>query len=167
MYVRKFFHKNSKAAILEIVDGIRYEFEGILSKASWMDEKTRQSAIAKLTAMTAHIGYPDELLDNSVIDAYYKDLQMHENNYFLANLIVSKFESNQKLGVLRKPSNRNDWINYERTTTVNAFYSPHKNSISKKMTSCCLQNNRKTKLSLSFFFGRIPGWNFTRSILFS
>lgn len=131
MYVRKYFHPNAKAAIVEIVNGIRNEFEGILRTASWMDEKTRHSAIDKLNAMSAYIAYPDELLDNLVIEKYYQNLKMDESSYFLSNLAMSKYESDYKLSLLRTPSRRNDWTNYEQATIVNAFYSPHKNSISK------------------------------------
>lgn len=136
MYVRKYFHPDAKAAILEIVNATRREFEGILRTASWMDEKTRHSAIEKLNAMSAYIAYPDQLLDNSVIEEYYQNLSFdYDSHYFVLNLAISKYENDYKLSLLRTPALRSDWYgNYDQATIVNAFYSPHKNSISKKTT---------------------------------
>lgn len=41
-----------------MVNGIRAEFEKILTTVPWMDKTTRSAALSKAKAMTTHIGYP-------------------------------------------------------------------------------------------------------------
>ena len=71
MYASKFFKENAKAAADEMVRYIRAEFEIILTKLDWMDEITRERAIAKAKAITAHIAYPPELLDQQKLTDLY------------------------------------------------------------------------------------------------
>lgn len=59
-----------------MVTDIRNEFEDILKSVSWMDEKTRTNAIDKAKSMSTHIAYPDELLDNKKLEAFYEDVSL-------------------------------------------------------------------------------------------
>ena len=131
LYVRKYFREDSKATALEMVYEIRREFERLLNKVDWMDETTRKSALNKLKAMSTHIGYPDELMDNAKIEKYYANLKVDENNYLLSILNMSIFDTNYSLSKLREPVIKNDWINYASAAVVNAFYSETENSIRK------------------------------------
>lgn len=132
VYVRKYFRQDSKTVAMEMVNGIRKQLERILNGVDWMDDETRNSALNKLKAMSTHIGYPDELLDNAKIEEYYKNLEIDENNYFESILNISKFYTDCEYSKLRGPVNKTDWIKHARTTVVNAFYALDENSISKK-----------------------------------
>lgn len=48
LYVRKHFQQNAKRTALEMVNGIRAEFEKILQTVPWMDSTTRAAAISKV-----------------------------------------------------------------------------------------------------------------------
>lgn len=129
LYVRKYFREDSKAAALEMVNGIRYQFENILKDVAWMDDETRKSAINKLHSMSTHIGYPDEIMDNSKIEEYYQDLEIDENDYLKSVLHMNVFGTDYAFTKLRKPVNKTDWITHARPAIVNAFYSSIENSI--------------------------------------
>jgi len=129
LYVRKYFRQDSKAAALEMVNGIRKEFELILNEVQWMDEETRKSALNKLHGMSTHIGYPDEIMDNSKIEKYYENLEINENNYLQSVLNMNVFGTDYAFNKLRKPVNKTDWVTHARPAVVNAFYSSIENSI--------------------------------------
>lgn len=131
LYVRKYFRQDSKALALEMVNGIRLEFEEILKDVNWMDEKTKKSALNKLHSMSTHIGYPDEIMDNSKIEKYYDNLKIDENNYLSSVLNMNVFGTDYAFNKLRKPVNKTDWVTHARPAVVNAFYSSIENSIRK------------------------------------
>lgn len=106
LYVRKHFQTDSKATALEMVNGIRKEFEVILSEVNWMDEQTRKSALDKLHSMSTHIGYPDEIMNDTKIEKYYENLDVDPNNYLLSVLNMNVFGTDYAFNKLRKPVNK-------------------------------------------------------------
>lgn len=75
LYVRKYFNEDAKKQALEMVNGIREEFHKILENLDWMDDETRANALDKAAAMTTHIAYPDELLDNDKLIEFYNEVR--------------------------------------------------------------------------------------------
>ncbi|XP_011689066.1 PREDICTED: membrane metallo-endopeptidase-like 1 isoform X4 [Wasmannia auropunctata] len=130
MYVRKYFKEDAKKTAFEMVDNIRQEFMKILNKVEWMNEKTKTNALEKATAMTLHIAYPNELLDDRKLEEYYEKFELSADDYignafnlhiYLWNFIFSK---------LRQPAKKTEWlIHAARSSSVNAYYSPFENSI--------------------------------------
>lgn len=129
LYVRKYFRQDSKAAALEMVSGIRKEFELILNEVNWMDDETRDAALNKLKGMSTHIGFPDEIMDNNKIEEYYDNLEIDEDNYLTSVLNMNVFGTDYAFNKLRKPVNKTDWVTHARPAVVNAFYSSIENSI--------------------------------------
>lgn len=131
LYVRKHFQQDAKKNALEMVGGIRKEFEKILKEVPWMDDMTREAALNKVKAMTTHIGYPDEIMDDSKIEGYYQNLDIDPNNYLSSVLNMNVFGTDYAFNKLRKPVNKTDWVTHARPAIVNAFYSSIENSIRK------------------------------------
>lgn len=131
LYVRKYFNQDSKAVALEMVNSIKAVFEQILSKVSWMDEKTRKAALVKARNIVTHIGYPDELMDDKKLTEYYKKVQVDENKYFESVLSVKSFMADLVFERLRQTVNKTDWQTHSNAAVVNAAYSPIENSIRK------------------------------------
>lgn len=142
LYVRKYFREDSKAAALEMVNGIQKEFETMLNDVKWMDNETRQSALNKLKAMSTHIGYPDEIMNDAKIEKQYENLKIDENNYLTSVLNMNVFGTDFAFNKLRKPVNKTDWITHARPAIVNAFYSPIENSIRKIFLNYDELNNK-------------------------
>lgn len=71
MYARKFFKEDAKKAADSMVVFIRSEFRKILETLDWMDPITREKALAKAKAITPHIAYPPELLDDLKLAELY------------------------------------------------------------------------------------------------
>lgn len=74
LYVRKYFNEAARKNAIEMVSDIRSEFYEILKKVEWMDEITRKNALEKAAAMTTHIAYPDELLDDKKLEDFYANV---------------------------------------------------------------------------------------------
>ncbi|XP_058823169.1 neprilysin-2-like [Topomyia yanbarensis] len=130
LYVRKYFHIDSKHAALDMVNNIKSAFVDILKNVKWMDEITRQSALDKVGSMVTHIGYPDELMYDRNIAEYYDGLQLKPDESFLnAILLLNRFKTTKAFKRLRQPVNKTDWVSHSRPAVVNAFYSASENSI--------------------------------------
>ncbi|KAH8294815.1 hypothetical protein KR018_003377, partial [Drosophila ironensis] len=129
LYVRKHFHKDSKANALEMVSDIRDVFNDILDEVNWMDDKTKKEAKEKLHSMATHIGYPDEMLDNEKLAKYYEKLNINPDKYFESFLGMNIFGTDYSFNKLRLPVNKTDWVRHARPAIVNAFYSSLENSI--------------------------------------
>ncbi|KAF6197918.1 hypothetical protein GE061_007661 [Apolygus lucorum] len=130
LYVQKFFKENAKRKALELVENIREEMYDIIKNVDWMDEDTRKAALEKAYAMTAHIAYPDELLDNQKLIDFYDGLVVSsDGTYIDAIYNTTKWGQEFNYGRLREPVNKTDWRSHGRPQIVNAFYSPTENSI--------------------------------------
>jgi neprilysin len=129
LYIRQFFLENAKKAALEMVQDIKEVFEGILQTVDWMDAITRKKALEKVKDMAIHIGYPDELMDNKKLEAYYEGLEIDSNQYLESILRVGQFGTDKSYLKLREPVNKTDWTTHSKAAIVNAFYSPIENSI--------------------------------------
>ena len=56
----------------EMVKDIRAEMEKILDKIDWMDDMTRERAKDKLRMMKEYIGYPEEILQEHLLEEHYE-----------------------------------------------------------------------------------------------
>lgn len=91
LYVRKYFNEDARQNAQEMVGNIRTEFKQIVRNVDWMDDKTRESAYEKIDAMTTHIAYPDELLDDRKLEDFYGDvstINATQNNH---NVLIYLF----------------------------------------------------------------------------
>ena len=116
-----------------------------------MDEETRESALKKLKAMSAHIGYADEIMDNANIEKFYENLEIDENDYLSSVLNLNIFGTNYALSKLRKPFYKYDWVNYAHAAVVDAFYSESENSIGKKTMNSFFKKNWEISTRLTNF----------------
>jgi len=129
LYVNKYFKEDAKAAAVEMVKGIRKEFDTILSEIDWMDDNTKEKAKLKAKSMVEHIGYPPELLDMKKLGELYTGLDLKENEYLHNALNMTIFGTNYAFSKLREKVNKTDWVRHGQPAVVNAFYSPLENSI--------------------------------------
>ncbi|XP_015110120.1 neprilysin-2 [Diachasma alloeum] len=122
-YVRKYFNKDTKKNVIEMVDDIRKQLNQILQKVDWMDDETRKSALEKAASMTSYIAYPDELLDDRKLEEFYQDLELSDENYLQNIINISLFTIKNSFSELREPYNKSDWRIAESPVTVNTVYA--------------------------------------------
>ncbi|XP_043474740.1 endothelin-converting enzyme homolog isoform X2 [Leptopilina heterotoma] len=127
MFVRDVFHGKSKPMAEMMINEIRQAFTKNLKNLNWMDAETRKSADEKANAITDMIGFPNFILNPKELDERYESLQIKENEYFLNNIRVNKYNLRKSLENLDQPVNKTTWI--MTPPTVNAYYTPTKNQI--------------------------------------
>ena len=71
-YVTKHFNEDAKHSMNEMVKDIRAEMEKILQNLDWMDDMTRERAKDKLRTMKEYIGYPEEILQEHLLEELYE-----------------------------------------------------------------------------------------------
>ncbi|XP_050062351.1 neprilysin-2-like isoform X2 [Aphis gossypii] len=129
LYVRRFFGENAQKKVSKIINGIRRENYKILSTIDWMDNVTKEMAIEQAKSMTVEIAYP-ELLDDIKLNAYYENLEVHEEDYYTLVLKLNKFNIDKKFSKLRQQiANKLDWIDNFKVLSTIMDYNVDDNSI--------------------------------------
>ncbi|XP_050738565.1 neprilysin-2-like isoform X4 [Eriocheir sinensis] len=129
MYARKFFKEDAKQAADTMVHFIRSEFRKILENLDWMDPITREKALTKARAITPHIAYPPELLDDRKLEELYDGLTISSGDLLENMRNMTIFGTDYSFKRLREKVNKKDWKNHGAAAVVNAYYSPLENSI--------------------------------------
>lgn len=130
LYIRKHFQPNTYIQRVRIMfDQIRNEFKEGLRKNEWMDTKTKLTALKKIDAIMAHIGYPDELYDNKKLEEFHKNIKVDRSNYLSSILNINQFVMKNNINSLRKPVNRTDWITHSAAADRTAYNSLVENVI--------------------------------------
>lgn len=129
LYVKNHFDEESKKQANILVDYLMKEFINILENSDWMDATTKKKAIEKAGAFKKWIGYPDQLLNDTLVNQYYEKLNIDPNEYYKNVIGYNKFVTDKSYSKLREPNDKNDWKKHSFAATVNAFNYLDDNSI--------------------------------------
>ena len=72
MFVRKYHIQYQKSTAEKMAKLIRETFHSIIQDSSWMDVESKYKARQKLSSMTQVLGYPDQLVNRTLIDDFFK-----------------------------------------------------------------------------------------------
>ncbi len=120
IYVEKYFPKESKEKMLDLVENLRASLKNRLENVDWMAKETKVKAVEKLAKMRVKIGYPDKWKD-------FSKLEISDNNYFQNILNSSKFLLQDNLSKNGNEVDKDEW--HMTPQTINAYYSPNGNEI--------------------------------------
>ena len=120
VYVKERFGGNSKEVALAMIADIEQAFENGLPGLAWMDDETRERAMAKVETLANKIGYPDEWRD-------YSALQVTPDDYFANAGAAAGFGFDYEVSKVGNPVNRKEWGMTPQM--VNAYYNPLWNEI--------------------------------------
>jgi putative endopeptidase len=67
-YIEQFFKASDRDAIEAMAPFMKQAFRARIQQASWLDQTTRTTALAKLDKMSLRLGYPDDLRDYSEVE---------------------------------------------------------------------------------------------------
>lgn len=129
MYAKRYFQENAKDIADEMVNNIRKEFKIMLDELTWMDPKTKDLAHKKADLITPYIGYAREILDDDLINEFYKGFTLSKDSYFGNILSLRKYLSTYYAKEFRNPIDKKSWKTHGGAAIVNAFYNPAENSI--------------------------------------
>lgn len=120
IYVTRYFSKDAKARMLELVNNLQLAFQMRISKLDWMSDSTKIKAREKLQAFTKKIGYPDTWRD-------YGKVSIDKKTYFANRISCQKNEFQRQAAKVGKPVDRTEWG--MTPSTINAYYNPSLNEI--------------------------------------
>jgi predicted metalloendopeptidase len=103
LFVGKIFPPEAKARALEMVGNLEAALRSKLATLSWMNNATRQQAIAKLDAFLNKIGHPERWRD-------YSRLRIDRGSYVLNRMRANSFEVQRDLSRVGKPVDRGEWV---------------------------------------------------------
>ncbi|MEA2527791.1 MAG: putative endopeptidase [Thermomicrobiales bacterium] len=119
LYVDEYFPPEAKAQIEELVAHLIEASRNRVNALTWMSPETKKTAIAKLDALRAKVGYPDtwRTYENVTIEESFA------KTLFDAGLADYLW----RLDRIGEPVDRNEWFILPQE--VNAYYDPTKNEI--------------------------------------
>ena len=117
MFVEKYFPKEAKTEMLELVGKLQKSLGERIQAQEWMTDETKAKALDKLAAFTVKIGYPDKWDDLTplVIDpskSLYENTRAASEFYWDLNY-------NKRYN---KPVDKDEWL--MPAQMVNAYYNP-------------------------------------------
>jgi endothelin-converting enzyme/putative endopeptidase len=120
IYIARHFPDESRRQMNELIGNLRAALQERLEHLDWMDDATRQQALAKLAAFEPRIGGPERFIDYSAIRIDRGDV--------LGNVLrAGAFDWNLQVSRLPHPVDRGLWgMNPQ---TINASYNPLMNQI--------------------------------------
>ena len=120
LFAKEYFNETAKKRYEDMVENVRDAFKARIEKLTWMTDSTKQKALAKLSAITKKVGYPEKWKDFSSlkIDASSFALNMMRSNAWWNTYSLSKYG---------KPVDRTEWDMTPQT--YNAYYNPSNNEI--------------------------------------
>lgn len=70
-YINATFNKTFQADVLKMMQFVKYSFIDVVQNNTWMSTKTRKEVFERLETMTTIIGYPDWMVNDTIINALY------------------------------------------------------------------------------------------------
>jgi putative endopeptidase len=124
-YGETYFGPVAKEDVKTMVHEMIGVYQERIAGNTWLNDKTKEKAIKKLSTLSVHVGYPDEL------PPYYDnfDIKSYEEG---SDLIQEKLKMNRIINLYdfskyNKEPNRNIWG--MPASMVNAYYNPTNNQI--------------------------------------
>jgi putative endopeptidase len=120
VYTEKYFTPEAKKRMQELVDNLQAVYKSRIEKLDWMSSATKGKAIAKLTAFTKKIGYPDKWKN-------YDDVEISKSSFYDNLVSIARHDYKDMIKRVNKPVDRTEWG--MTPPTINAYYNPSFNEI--------------------------------------
>ena len=120
IYVERYWSPATQAKADELVADMQAAYRDKIKAATWMDDATRNAALAKLATFDPRVGHPAKWID-------YSTLEISRNDPLANELAAADFQWRLQLQRLPAPVDSGLW--YMTPQTVNAYYDPTLNQI--------------------------------------
>lgn len=129
VYIDNQFNINTRYEISLMIENVLASFRGLLSGLPWMETRSKLTANGKITGLIRNPAYPDWILNNTLLDAYYSGFNPipQTDSFWQVVSLLNYYAQVQNFGMLRLPGDR--YAFQGSPATVNAWYQPERNSI--------------------------------------
>uniref|UniRef100_L7MB80 Putative m13 family peptidase n=1 Tax=Rhipicephalus pulchellus TaxID=72859 RepID=L7MB80_RHIPC len=101
LYIKYNFDKYDRKNVQKMMQFIKASFKMIILKSKWMTDWTKNKAAERLARMETIIGYPDWMLDDTVVDELYRYIPLLNENTSFAEHIFWIQENNRYQQLLK------------------------------------------------------------------
>lgn len=120
LYMRQHFPDAARRQAQELIEDLRSAYADLIRRSAWMDDVTKQAALAKLRALKANVGGPETAQG-------YESLRIDCDDP-LGNLVRSaSFDRATDLARIGRPVDRDAWVTSPQF--ANGFYDPSSNQM--------------------------------------
>jgi len=118
LYTQRYFPPEAKAKAKAMVSGLITAYRARISNLAWMSPETKKNALAKLTALTIGVGYPNTWINYSTLDVVRGDAlgNMHR---------AEAFNRSRSLAQLKQPADPFEWHIDAQTVGAVIMFSPN------------------------------------------
>ncbi|BFZ23132.1 hypothetical protein BsWGS_26171 [Bradybaena similaris] len=127
MFIKDNFDTDARTIAVEMIRGLQDAFNKLLDDLDWMDDDTKKVAREKNEHISAKIGYPEEITNDTYLENYYTNFTYNKEQFFENMLAAGRENFHKNMRRLRQPVDKTKWES--PPPTVNAFYSAVKNQI--------------------------------------
>jgi putative endopeptidase len=120
LYVKKYFTKDAKKRMNELIENLSKAFSARILKNEWMSDTTKRRAIVKLNAFMKKIGYTSKWKN-------FDDVTINKDDFFANVQSIRKHNIKESVDKIGKDVDRTEWG--MTAPTVNAYYNPTNNEI--------------------------------------
>jgi len=120
VFVHDYFPPATRQRYTGLVEAIRGAYRERIEHLDWMGPETKARAQAKLAAITAKVGYPEQWKN-------YSALVVGRNSWAENALNAARWRFRDEIGKYGKPVDRSEWDMTPQT--YNAYYSQYNNEI--------------------------------------
>ncbi|KAK0399421.1 hypothetical protein QR680_003038 [Steinernema hermaphroditum] len=119
----------TKNGVERVIDNILVSFRSMIDQLDWMSTATKNGAYSKIDNIVKNIGFPDFILNNTLLDEFYNDLKFADTTDFVKmRTDVASFNNRLQFKQLAATDiDRRDFGG--AASVVNAWYNPSVNSI--------------------------------------
>lgn len=130
MYVRRYADVATRDAVTEMVNRVRVVLtENLYSNIDWVDPETKRGAVQKMNAIRQMIAFPDELLDDALLEELYAGVNVQNLSFDAASKRLEAWNFSNYLAKCGQPVDRAlNWLHLN-IAEVNAFYFRKQNMI--------------------------------------
>lgn len=133
-YTKNYFSANTKSLAVEMFNGIKNEFNVLITGAEWIDQNTRETLLHKIKSIVPLIAFPDGGFNERAINEFYDGLKFDKSQY-LRNLfqlrVIDADNKFRQTYTSTAIESSNDWRKFLPPTSITAFYSESDNTIRK------------------------------------
>ncbi|CAL2046266.1 unnamed protein product [Caenorhabditis brenneri] len=127
IFVRNHFDKENLEIVSKMVEDFRSNFVEMIEESTWLNDKTKMSAIRKLEKMKTMVGYPKDMDVPGALDSYFETLNLSKaDSYYTFNSKIQKFKMEQAMDFLTSGISIESSEEYFQ---VNAWYGPRHNNL--------------------------------------
>lgn len=162
LYIKHYFDFDTKQSVEEIMDFVREGFIKIINEADWLKAEDKHELVDKARAIESTIGFPNELLNDTLIEEMYSGLNISDN-YYTNMQRIKIWSTDSSYDSFKKTLTKIDWLMQANAVTIGACYIFDSNLINipgAKLQGIFYDKTRPTYLNFATI-GQIIGHEIT------